>query len=156
VRPSSSWADRVRAACDDRGSAALEFLTAGVLLLVPLVYLVLALSAVQAGAFAVEGAARHAARVAALATDDGAARAAVERTARTVLEDAAIDSGAVSIGLSCEPTGACASAGARVRVEVTAAISLPLVPDIFGVNVGTVTVEGVATQIVSKYAGAGR
>ena len=45
------------------GSASLEFITAGMLLLLPLVYLVLTMAAIQAGAFAVEGAARQAARV---------------------------------------------------------------------------------------------
>src|ERR687898_866630 len=55
----------------DRGSASLEFLTVGIILLVPLVYLVLALAAIQAGALGVEGAARQAARVAVIAADRG-------------------------------------------------------------------------------------
>ncbi|MDR5699030.1 TadE family protein [Agromyces aerolatus] len=156
MRPSNRWTDRVRDLGDERGAAALEFLTAGIVLLVPLVYVVLALAAVQAGTFAIEGAARHAARVAVLAADDGAARAAVERTARTVLEDAGLDAGAASVELSCEPEDACASAGARIRVQVAALVTLPLVPDLFGLGLGTVRVDGVATQTVSKYAGAGR
>ncbi|HSP76545.1 MAG TPA: hypothetical protein VLO31_10065, partial [Cryobacterium sp.] len=53
-----AWADRA-----ERGSASLEFITAGLILLVPLVYLVLAMAALQGGALAVEGAARQAARV---------------------------------------------------------------------------------------------
>ncbi|MDQ1574531.1 MAG: hypothetical protein QOH44_2090, partial [Actinomycetota bacterium] len=40
---------------DDGGSAALEFITAGLLLLVPLVYLILAMAAIQGGALSVEG-----------------------------------------------------------------------------------------------------
>ena len=65
----------------EAGSASLEFLTVGVILLVPLVYLVLAMSAIQAGALAVEGAARQAARVAVQAIDSGAADVAVEASA---------------------------------------------------------------------------
>jgi hypothetical protein len=48
---------------DDTGTASLEFITAGLVLLVPLVYLVLTMSAIQGGALAVEGASRQAARV---------------------------------------------------------------------------------------------
>ena len=53
--------DAIRAAGD--GSAALEFITAGFLLLIPLVYLILAMAALQGGALSVEGASRQAARV---------------------------------------------------------------------------------------------
>ena len=146
---------------EDRGSASLEFLTAGVLLLVPLVYLVLALGAVQAGAFAVEGAARSAARVAVLAAGDrqdadaADVRAAAERAARTVLTDADLDGAAASVHLTCAPTGSCVQAGARVHVRVAASIVLPFVPDLFGVALGSVRVEGVATQSVSKFTGGG-
>ena len=48
---------------DETGSAAIEFVTAGLILLVPIVYLVVALAAIQAGAFAAEAAARQAARL---------------------------------------------------------------------------------------------
>ena len=51
------WSD------DDGGSASLEFVTAGMILLLPLVYLVLTMASIQAGALAVEGAARQAVRV---------------------------------------------------------------------------------------------
>ncbi|MCA1943576.1 MAG: pilus assembly protein, partial [Yonghaparkia sp.] len=49
--------------CGDRGSASLEFLVAGLLMLVPLVYLILTLGTIQSAALATEGAARQAARV---------------------------------------------------------------------------------------------
>ena len=141
----------------------MEFLTAGVLLLVPLVYLVLALGAVQAGAFAVEAAARSAARIAVLAAGDrpdadaaaAGMRAAAERAARTVLTDASLDGPAASVQLTCAPAGSCLAAGARVHVAVAASIVLPFVPDVFGVALGRVRVEGVATQSVSKFTGGG-
>ena len=50
-------------ALSDDGSASLEFLTAGFILLLPIVYLILTVSSIQAGSLAVEGAARQAARV---------------------------------------------------------------------------------------------
>jgi len=67
-------------AADDAGSASIEFLTAGMLLLVPIVYLVILVAAVQSAALATEGAARQAARVFVQAAsvqsgEEGAARA---------------------------------------------------------------------------------
>ena len=56
---SSRWISRL----SDDGSASLEFITVGLLLLVPLVYLVLTIAAVQGAALGVEGAARQASRV---------------------------------------------------------------------------------------------
>ena len=64
--------------CDESGSASLEFITVGLILLVPLVYLVLALSADPGrGRSRAEGAARQAARVYVQAddVDDGPRRA---------------------------------------------------------------------------------
>ncbi|WP_350349563.1 hypothetical protein ABIQ69_06535 [Agromyces sp. G08B096] len=138
---------------DERGSASLEFLTVGLILLVPLVYLVLAIASVQAGALAVEGAARHAARVAVLAADDSAARTAVDRAVRIALEDYGVDAGRASVEVTCDPASACTQPGARVRVDVDAAVVLPLVPDVFGLDrFGSVQVSASATQTVSRFA----
>ena len=63
----------------DDGSAALEVATMGFILLVPLVYLVVVIGAIQSAALAAEGAARQAARVVTLSTTDAAARDAAER-----------------------------------------------------------------------------
>ena len=47
---------------DEGGSASLEFITVGLLMLVPLIYLVGALGMIQGQALGVEAAARHTAR----------------------------------------------------------------------------------------------
>ncbi len=47
---------------DDEGSAAVEFLMLTLLLLIPIVYLVLAVFTIQGASFAAAGAARDAAR----------------------------------------------------------------------------------------------
>ena len=62
-----------RWARNDEGSAALEFITVGVILLVPLAYLVITLGAVQETLLGAEAAARHTARVIGQAEDAGAA-----------------------------------------------------------------------------------
>ncbi|MFF2369707.1 TadE family protein [Agromyces sp. NPDC058110] len=138
---------------DDRGSASLEFLTVGLLLLVPIVYLVLSLAAIQAAAFAVEGAARHAARIAADGPG-GAARASgdVERAVRIALEDFGIDADSASVTIECE-SPECAP-GERLDVTVAARVSLPLVPDVLDLpGLASVPVESAATQTISRFAG---
>ncbi|KQM83134.1 hypothetical protein [Agromyces sp. Leaf222] len=156
---SSRWTERrefgaARLVGDERGSASLEFLTVGLLLLVPIVYLVLSVSAIQAGAFAVEGAARHAARLAADGAGSPGAAADVERAVRITLEDFGIDPGSASVSLSCE-TADCNAPGERIDVVVSARVGLPLVPDVLDLgSIGSVPVESAATQTISRFAGA--
>ena len=135
----------------DRGSASLEFLTVGVILLVPLVYLVLAVAAIQGGALAVEGAARQAARVAVVAGDQAAANTAVDRVVRVTLADYGIESAAAAVVVDCADD--CAEPGSRVHVSVTARVTLPLVPDFLSLGqMGSVPIEASATQNVSRFA----
>ncbi|MCA5893406.1 pilus assembly protein [Isoptericola sp. NEAU-Y5] len=113
----------------EAGAALVEFLGTAVLLLVPLVYLVLTLAQVQAGAFAVEGAAREAGRamVTADSSAQGAARAGV--AAGIALADQGFDDvdpdGALSLRCSADP---CLTPGAQVVVRAQLAVPLPFVP----------------------------
>lgn len=142
----------LRRIAGEQGSASLEFLTVGMLLLVPLVYLVLAVSAVQAGALGVEGAARQAARVAVMSSGPRATDAAVERAVRVTLADYGINAAAASVSVRCDRAD-CAEPGARVSVTVAARVELPLVPDVLSLTaVGSVPVEASATQTVSRFA----
>lgn len=148
MRPSRRSTD---SRADERGSASLEFLTVGIILLVPLVYLVLAVAAVQAGALGVEGAARQAARVAVLAADQGASDAAVERAVRVALADYGLDAGAASVTVTCDGVD-CFEPEARVSVRVIARVELPLVPDFLSLSaIGSVPIEASATQTVSRF-----
>ncbi|MFE5672084.1 hypothetical protein ACFQ58_10820 [Agromyces sp. NPDC056523] len=137
----------------ERGSASLEFLTVGMILLVPLVYLVLAVASIQAAALGVEGAARQAARVAVLQADGSATGAGVERTVGVVLADYGVDPGAASVDLIC--SARCDAPGSRVTVHVHVAVPLPLVPQaLASSSIGTVQLESSATHTVSRFAGA--
>ncbi|WP_251038995.1 hypothetical protein [Agromyces sp. ISL-38] len=148
-------AARLALVASERGSASLEFLTVGIILLVPLVYLVLAVAAIQGGALAVEGAARQAARVAVQASAEGAADAAVERAVRVTLADYGVDADAASVTIECSATD-CLEPGSRIRVSVAARVSLPLVPDFLSLDaVGSVPLEASATQTVSRFARSG-
>jgi hypothetical protein len=146
------WAEEVKA--DDDGSASLEFVAAGLILLLPIVYLVLALSSIQAGAFAAEAAARQAARLFVQADSVEAAQAVADRAIQFAVADYGVDEGDVSVEISCSPA-ACLEPNAVVTVVVAVSVPLPLVPAVLhGDFPLQVTLEGVAVQRVSRF-GAG-
>ncbi|MDH2445276.1 hypothetical protein QDR37_15090 [Amnibacterium sp. CER49] len=137
----------------DDGSAAVEFLTLGVLLLVPLVYLVLTLGALQGAAFAAEGAARQAARALVTAPDDATGRVRAAAAVRVALDDWRIAPDASAVAVSCTPVPAdCATARGTVRVAVRVAVALPLLPRALAVDApATIPVQGSAVQRVSMF-----
>jgi hypothetical protein len=134
------------------GSASLEFLTAGLILLVPLTYLVIALSAIQGGALAVEGAARQAARVYVQSPDADEATARAARAVEFGLADYGIDAADASVRIDCEFAGDCLIRRNTVTVTVTVLVPLPLVPDVLSLqDVASVPVQASATQTVSRF-----
>ncbi|MFC5928712.1 hypothetical protein D6T64_10610 [Cryobacterium melibiosiphilum] len=148
----SRWWGRGRGK-GETGSAALEFLTAGFLLLVPLVYLVVSLSVVQAGALAVEGAARQAARVYVQAPTE---TVAVERATRAVefgLADYGLKATDATVRVAC--TGGadgCLTRESGVTVTVSLSVALPLIPDVLSLRgAASIPLQGTATQIVSRF-----
>ena len=135
------------------GTASLEFVTAGMILLLPMVYLVLTMSALQAGSLAVEGAARQAVRVYVQAPDTRNAEAEAERAIRFTLADYGLDSAAASISISCSPRPTdCLRRRATVTITVGVPVSLPLVPAALTVSAPlTVPVRSTATEQVSRF-----
>lgn len=111
---------------DERGSAVVEFVTLGVVLLVPLVYLVMMLGRVQAGAFAVSQAARESGRVF-VTTDAGQdATARARAAARLAFADHRFED-AGTLEVACDGTP-CLRPGGQVRTTATVLVPLPLVP----------------------------
>jgi Flp pilus assembly protein TadG len=145
-----------RPAGNDEGSASLEFLTAGMILLIPLVYLVVAMSAIQGGAFAVEGAARQAARVYVQAPNQAEANARISRAVEFALADYGLDHTGARVDLTCAPVGReCLTRRNIVTVTVQLSVTLPLVPDVLSLpNTLTVPVQASASQTVSRFWGA--
>lgn len=143
---------------DDAGSAALEFILVGLVLLVPIVYLVVALGAIQGQALGVETGARQIARSIARAPDAATADDRAERVLDSVVKEYGIDADAVDVAIDCAGTTAsCPDAGAVVRVTVSTSVSLPLVPPIFGLDrLARVSVEATGVQKVSRFWGAGQ
>lgn len=112
----------------DAGNAVVEFVTIGVLMLVPVVYLVVAVAGVQAAAFATESAAREAARILVTTTDEALAEQRVAAAVGWALTDQGIDTDptqAVTVVCAAQP---CATPGADVTVTVAVQVDLPAVP----------------------------
>ncbi len=127
---------------DERGSALIEMTWLSLLLLVPLVYILLSVFAVQSGSYAVSGAARAAARAYALAPEEsagpGRARAAME----IALADHDIDGGDAVMEVVCRPLpGNCLSPGSVITVRIRHQVDLPLTPQALGSQAPSVRVE---------------
>ncbi|TFD80916.1 hypothetical protein E3T53_04535 [Cryobacterium psychrophilum] len=140
----------------ESGSAALEFITAGLILLVPLIYLVVAMSVLQGGSLAVEGAARQAARVFVDSPDEGTANTRAIRAVQFALVDYGLDPRAADVAIDCTaPTGGCLARQSAVTVTVRIRVTLPLVPDVLSLpSTASIPLEATATQIVSRFWGA--
>ncbi|WP_327012625.1 hypothetical protein [Cryobacterium sp. GrIS_2_6] len=137
----------------DHGSASLEFITTGMILLVPLVYLVLAMSVLQGGALAVEGAARQAARVYVRAPSEAVAAERAQRAVDFALADYGLPAGDAQVSIDCAAAaGGCLKRRTAVTVTVRLRVPLPLVPDVLGLaGTASVPLESNATQTVSRF-----
>ena len=147
------WRRWATALAADDGSASLEFVSAGVLLLVPLVYLVLAMASVQGGSLSVEGAARQAARVYVQASSEAEARARAESAVRFALADYGLDAADATVRIRCAPDPArCLTRRGIVTVRVGVRVPLPLVPSGLSVATGaSVPLEADSAQQVSRF-----
>lgn len=150
MRRASRWTDPC-----DRGSAPIEFIFAGLVMLVPLVYLMVALGAIQGQALGAETGARHAARAIATAADADDARARADAVLETVAREYGMDVERVELDLECRPAGAsCPAAGRTLVVTVTSRVMLPLVPPVLGFErIASIPVEATAVQKVSRFWG---
>lgn len=147
-----------RWARNDDGSAALEFITVGVILLVPLVYLVIALGVIQEQTLGAEAAARHTARVISQAPDAETAAARSDAVLAGIIDEYGLEPGAVRVSISCTPAGvaACPSAGVTMVVTVATTARLPFVPPLFGLDrIASIPLEASAVQKVSRLWGDG-
>jgi len=157
MRRWNRWARSDRGNPDDEGSAALEFITVGVILLVPLAYLVLTLGTVQQTLLGAEAAARHTARVIGQAGDAEEAAVNADAVLANVIDEYGLDGSSVRLALTCTPAGAvCPSAGSTVIVTISTHVSLPFVPPILGLDRATqIPLQAAAAQKVSRLWGTG-
>ncbi len=127
---------RRRVDADDGGSAIIEFVFVAVVVMVPLVYLVVAVASVQRSELAVSQAAREAGRAFATADRAADARPRAEAAIAIALRDQGLPTDVevsyVPAGGSCDaaPVTPRLAAGAQFTVCVVRHVHLPAVPGV--------------------------
>jgi Flp pilus assembly protein TadG len=134
---------------DERGSAVVEFVFLGVLLLVPVVYLVLTVGQLQGGSFAVVGASDQAAKVYVDSPTPQEADARAREAARIALADFGFTEDQAVVNIAC--SGQCLAPASDVTVVVTLKVPLPLIPAVSGSYPSAATVDSSSTQIVERF-----
>jgi len=138
----------------EAGNAVLEFVVLAVLLLVPLVYLMLAVLRVQGTAYGIAEATREAGRafVSADASSDPYAQAC---TAATIaMRNQVTDTFDCRSRLSISCVGACSptpAPGDTIRVEIDLPVALPMLPaSMFG-NSTAISLKSVHDEVVDEF-----
>lgn len=115
---------------DESGSALVEFIWLGILLLVPLIWIIVSVFEVQRGAFAVSAAARAAGRAYALAPDDATGLARARTVARQTLDDQGTEGMPMKLDVTCTTgEGRCHEGTSLITVSIFSGIDLPLFPE---------------------------
>jgi Flp pilus assembly protein TadG len=146
----------VRHVRGDAGNAVLEFVVLAAFLMVPLIYIIIAVAQVQGSAYGATEATREAGRAyVGAATSLDASRQAC--TAATVALRNAVDTPfdcASQLHVSCISDDGCSAGlvpGETIRVEIDLTVSLPFLPkSVFGRSL-SVPVHAVHDEIVDPY-----
>ena len=134
----------------DDGSAVVEIVWLGVLLLVPLLWIVLSVFEVQRGAFATTSAARSAARAYALAGSDAAGREQAHAAIRQAMADQGGDDQSFTFDVSCGSDD-CHAPGAVITVTVRSGVRLPLLPAVLGGDAPSFRLDSTHTVPVGQF-----
>ena len=134
---------------DDRGSASVEFVWLTILLLVPFVYVLIAVFDTQRAAYAVAAASRSAARAYLQAPDPAVGEQQARMAARVALDDQDVDA---DVLISRVPGPAdCLRPGSSVRVVVRTVQPLPLTPSALGDQLGGIAVDSTHSEPFGTY-----
>jgi Flp pilus assembly protein TadG len=127
------------------GTATIEFIWMSLLLLVPLVYVLVAVFDTQRAAYGVSTASRAAALAFLQSPDAASGEHRAKAAADAALADQGLDGARIQV--SCLPSPSqCFEPGSSVRVVVRASQPLPLTPSALGRQLGAVTVDSTHTE----------
>ncbi|WP_431791810.1 hypothetical protein [Kocuria palustris] len=133
---------------DDEGSAVVEFLLVGVVLLVPILIFVGVLAQAQAAAFAAVAAAQQGSQVLASQPAGGVSTGQVQSAAALPAADQGFDDGEIEVSVTCSD-GTCEEAGATATVTAVATVRLPRIPFVGMAEI--VQMEHSSTVVVGRY-----
>lgn len=131
----------------DRGNASIEFIWLALVLLVPLMYILLVTFEVQRAAFGVSAASRAAARSFVLAPTNSAAEIRAQNSAKITMADHRVENSDIEI--NCEPR--CHQPGSTVTVVVRTQHKLPMLPVIFGKQLGSIRITATHSEPFGSY-----
>jgi hypothetical protein len=134
----------------EQGSAVVEFTFLSLLLMVPLVYFIITVGQIQAGSFAVVGAADQAAKVFVAQPDAVSGRAAAEQTVLLALADYGYQRADATLVTNCQPAD-CTAAGSAVTATVQLTVPLPFVPFSDALHLDAARLTASATQLVGRF-----
>lgn len=142
---------------DEQGSALVELTWLGLLLLIPLVYVVITIVTVQRSAFGATEAARAAGRAYVLAPDVGTAESRAYEAARIALADQGVGLDPSDVLIVCHPSpDACLQPGSMVEVRLDLDVTLPLMPSWQGRSAASIAVESSHVEPYGVYREAAR
>ncbi len=113
----------------ERGSALVEFCWVGLILFIPITWVVLTVFEVQQGAFALNGAARAAARAYALAPDDATGMARAQAVVDQTLLDQGGEGQEGAVKVTCRPfPDNCHAGTSLITITIQSGVALPFLP----------------------------
>lgn len=137
---------------DERGSALVELSWLGILLVLPMLWIVMSVFQVQRGAFGVSSAARAAARAYVLAPDDATGMSRAREAARVALADQGVHAGPLDVQVSCSPfPGNCHQGTSVISVTIHSRVDLPLMPQALGGNKPSFALDATQTMPIGQF-----
>jgi hypothetical protein len=141
-----------RAADGERGSALVELVWLGILLVLPVLWIVMSVFQVQRGAFGVSAAARAAARAYALAPDDDTGLVRAREAARLALADQGVRDVTPQVRVTCTPyPDDCHQGTSVITLSVHSRVVLPMMPTALGGNRPSFALDASQTVPIGQY-----
>jgi hypothetical protein len=124
----------------------------GILLLLPVLWIVMSVFQVQRGAFGVSAAARSAARAYALAPDDTSGLVRARTAARLALDDQGVHGAPLEVWVTCTPyPGDCHQGTSVITVSVRSRVLLPLMPSVLGGDRPSFALDATQTVPIGQF-----
>jgi Flp pilus assembly protein TadG len=137
---------------NQRGSALVELAWLGILLVLPVLWIVMSVFQVQRGAFGVSTAARAAARAYSLAPDDATGLVRARTAARVALDDQGVRGGSPDVRVTCTPYPTdCHQGTSVITVSVHSRVVLPMMPSALGSNRPSFALDATQTVPIGQF-----
>lgn len=138
------------------GSALVEVTWLGLLLFIPLVYIVITLVTVQRSAYGATEASRAAGRAYTLAPDVATAQQRAFQAASLAMRDQGVELDPAELVIVCRPTPeSCLQPGSTVEVRIQLQVALPLMPGVLGRSTASIAVDARHMEPYGVYREAG-